>query len=81
MKVKKEDLRREFLKAINGEDLIINCARRLGIRLDSFKRKLDCFLLDGNDSTRSDAEVFKAHFVRCVLECFDCSGGPSEILT
>ena len=40
MKVKEEDLRRELLKAINGEDLIINCARRLGIRLDSFKCKL-----------------------------------------
>ncbi|WP_268878543.1 hypothetical protein [Bullifex porci] len=27
MKVKEEDLRRELLKAINGEDLIINCLR------------------------------------------------------
>lgn len=33
MKVKEEDLRRELLKAINGEDLIINCARRLGIAI------------------------------------------------
>ena len=32
MKVKEEDLRRELLKAINGEDLIINCARRLGMQ-------------------------------------------------
>ena len=40
MKVKEEDLRRELLKAINGEDLINNYARRLGFRLDSFKCKL-----------------------------------------
>ena len=40
MKVKEEDLRRELLKAINGEDLIINCARRLGLRLNNFKCKL-----------------------------------------
>ena len=32
MKVKEEDLRRELLKAINGEDLIINCARSLGMQ-------------------------------------------------
>ena len=30
MKVKEEDLRRKLLKAINGEDLINNYARRLG---------------------------------------------------
>ena len=30
MKVKEEDLRRELLKAINGEDLINNYARRFG---------------------------------------------------
>ena len=50
MKVKEEDLRRELLKAINGEDLIINCARRLGIRLDSFKRKLYTARIHGIES-------------------------------
>ena len=39
-KVKEEALWRELLKAINGEDLIVNCARRLGIRLNNFKCKL-----------------------------------------
>ena len=50
MKVKEEDLRREILKAINGEVLIINCARRLGIRLDSFKCKLNTARIHGIDS-------------------------------
>ena len=50
MKVKEEDLRRELLKAINGEDLIINCARRLGIRLDSFKCKLSTARIHGIES-------------------------------
>ena len=51
MKVKEEDLRRELLKAINGEDLINNCARRrLGIRLDSFKCKLNTARIHGIES-------------------------------
>ena len=50
MKVKEEDLKRELLKAINREDLIINCARRLGIRLDSFKRKLYTARIHGIES-------------------------------
>ena len=50
MKVKEEDLRRELLKAINGEDLIINCARRLGIRLNNFKCKLYTARIHGIES-------------------------------
>ena len=50
MKVKEEDLRRELLKAINGEDLIINCARRLGLRLNNFKCKLYTARIHGIES-------------------------------
>lgn len=50
MKVKEEDLRRELLKAINEEDLIINCARRLGIRLNNFKCKLNTARIHGIES-------------------------------
>ena len=50
MKVKEEDLRRELLKAINGEDLIINCARRLGIRLNNFKCRLYTARIHGIES-------------------------------
>ena len=50
MKVKEEDLRRELLKAINGEDLINNCARRLGIRFNNFKCKLYTARIHGIDS-------------------------------
>ena len=50
MKVKEEDLRRELLKAINGEDLIINCARSLGIRLNNFKCKLYTARIHGIES-------------------------------
>lgn len=50
MKVKEEDLRRELLKAINGEDLIINCARRLGIRLDNFECRLYTARIHGIES-------------------------------
>ena len=50
MKVKEEDLRRELLKAINGEDLINNCARRLGIRLNNFKCKLYTARIHGIES-------------------------------
>ena len=50
MKVEDEDVRRELLKAVNGEGLIINCARWLGIRLDSFKRKLNTARIHGIES-------------------------------
>ena len=50
MKVKEEDLRRELLKAISGEDLIINCARRLGIRLSNFKCRLYTARIHGIES-------------------------------
>ena len=50
MKVKEEDLRRELLKVINGEDLIINCARRLGIRLNNFKCRLYTARIHGIES-------------------------------
>ena len=50
MKVKEEDLRRKLLKAINGEDLINNYARRLGFRLDSFKCKLNTARIYGIES-------------------------------
>ena len=40
MKVKDEDLRRELQIAINGEDSIASCARRLGIGINRFEERL-----------------------------------------
>lgn len=40
MRIKDEDLRRELLKVMNGEDSIINCSRRLGMTHSRFKDKL-----------------------------------------
>lgn len=40
MKVKDEDLRRELQIAINGEDSIVSCARRLGIGTTMFRERL-----------------------------------------
>ena len=61
MKVKEEDLRRELLKAINGEDLIINCARRLGIRLNNFKCRLYTARIHGSDADPAEIKSGKNH--------------------
>ena len=50
MEVKEVNLRRVLLNAINGEDLIINCARRLGIRLNNFKCRLYTARIHGSDA-------------------------------
>lgn len=74
MKVKEEDLRRELLKAINGEDLIVNCTRRLGIRLNNFKAKLYRARIHGIDAVLhsncngSYSDSFKLEVVNSILQ-------------
>lgn len=74
MKVKEEELRQELFKAINGEDLIVNCARRLGVRLNNFKEKLYKARIHGIDAvlhsncSRIYSDSFKQEVVNSVLQ-------------
>lgn len=74
MKVKEEDYRRELLKAMNGEDLIANCAKRLGIGLNRFAERLYRARVHGVDAVLhcnlpgEYGDEFKLEVVNSVLQ-------------
>ena len=74
MKVKDEDLKRELLKALNGEETIKSCARRLGIGLNRFKERLYRARIHGVDSVlhcnnqKGYSDSFKLEVIDSVLQ-------------
>ena len=73
MKLKEEDLRRELEIALSGKDSQFRCAKRLGIRLDNFKKILRRARIHGvsavlhSNMPKAYADSFKLDEVNSVI--------------
>ena len=73
MKLKEEDLRRELEIALSGKDSQFRCAKRLGIRLDNFKKILRRARIHGvsavlhSNMPKAYADSFKLDVVNSVI--------------